>query len=121
LAGDSRLGATVEGWLQMTQASRPSIEVVSLNAHGLPGCGSVVVGTTRGHSVGCHADNAMGERARNIGVPRTWQAIVGRLMFAGRVLWTGKHPLNSGRQSRPESRRLRDGQVKSMPFTLVLA
>ena len=28
------------------------------------------------------------ERARNIRVPRTWSAIMGRLMFAGRIQWT---------------------------------
>lgn len=42
-------------------------------------------------------------------------------MSAGRILWTGKPPLNGGHRSRPESERLRDGQVKSMVFALVLA
>ena len=76
---------------------------------------------SRGHSVGRHADNAMGERVRKIGVPRTWQAIVGRLLFMGCILWTKGQLSNSECQSRLESGRLRDDQVKSKLFTLVLA
>ena len=74
----------------------------------------------RGHSVGCHADNATGERARNIRVPRTWQAIVGRPIVVGRILWTGKQPLNGGCWRRPESRRLRDDRMKSTVSNLAL-
>ena len=63
----------------------------------------------------------MSERARNIGVPRTWSVIVGRRIFVGRILWTGKQPLDEWRRSRPEIGRLRDDLTKSTLFTLVLA
>ena len=63
----------------------------------------------------------MGERARNIGVPRTWSVIVRRRMFVGRILWTGKQRLDGWRRGRSEIRRLRDDRTKLLLFTLVLA
>jgi hypothetical protein len=41
-------------------------------------------------------------------------------MFVGRILSTGKQPLNGRRQTCPESGRLRDNLVKSTTFALVL-
>ena len=63
----------------------------------------------------------MGERARNIGVPRAWSRIVVGRMFVGRILWMGKQPLDEWLRGRSEIRRLRDDQTKSMLFALVLA
>ena len=63
----------------------------------------------------------MGERARNVGVSRTWSVIVARRMFVGRILWTGKQPLDGWWRNRPEIGRLRDDRTRSTLFTLVLA